>query len=176
MDGGIMYKIQIILTYRDHIIYRFAKWLGVKWTHAAIRYRRSKSDDWMVFETAGFGTVHRTWDGFIKGVTEYVALETKIPLMNEQQLKLISFAWGNVGKFYNFPRLIWLALKILLGGRKPQAMYINSHVCSSFTDACYYHVGMDLVPREDFWVLPDDLYNSDKLKIISYNDKIYPPV
>ena len=158
-------EIQVVVTYRGGLFGRFCRWWGIIWTHAAIRYKYSSDKKWKVFETAGFGTVNRDWEGFIKGVDEYQAFEPKHELSREKQIMLISFAWGNVGKFYNFPRLIWLALKYLFAGRKPQALYIASHVCSSFTDACFHHIEMDLVPdQKDFWVTPDDLAKSPLLK------------
>ena len=161
-----MSKIQIVVTYRGGLFGRFCRWWGVRWTHAAIKYKN------MVFETAGFGTVYRTWDGFIKGVDEYLLLETIKPLSKHQRIMLLSFAWGNVGKFYNFPRLLWIALKHLIAGRKTQALYVNSHVCSSFVDACFWHVGIDLTSAsDDFWVTPDDLVRSPFLKIVSGNRK-----
>ena len=160
-----MNNIQIVVTYRGGLFGRFCRWWGIEWTHAALRY--NTGDSIMVFETAGLGTVHRTWGGFIKGVDEFLLLETAKPLSNNQKIALLSFAWGNVGKFYNFFRLFWIALKHLIAGRKTQALYVNSHVCSSFVDACFHHIDIDLVSRrwDDFWVTPDELVKSPLLKV-----------
>lgn len=155
--------IQVVVTYRDHLFNRFVRWWGIKWTHAAIRYKQG--DKWRVFETAAFGTVERDWEGFLDGVTEYECYETKKKLTKEQELKLISFAWGNVGKMYNFFRLAYVALRYLFQGPKPQSLGVTSHICSSFTDSCFNYVGVNLVESDDIWVTPDDLSESMKLKL-----------
>lgn len=159
-----MNDIQIVVTYRHGLFGQFCRWWGIEWTHAAIRYK-TRRDNIMVFETAGFGTVHRTWESFIKGIDEYMILETKQAITRDQEIMLLSFAWGNVGKFYNFFRLFWIALKHLVAGRKAQVLYVNSHVCSSFVDACFHHIEIDLVSdQKDFWVTPDELVKSPLLK------------
>ena len=147
-------RIQVVVTYRDHLFNRFVRWWGIDWTHAAIRYRLKGK--WRVFETAAFGTVERDWEGFIEDVDEYLTLSTE--LTPRQQTQLISYAWGNVGKMYNIFRLMQIVIKYLIGGRKPQSLNVTSHICSSFTNNCYKHVGIELVPG--IWVTPDDLANS----------------
>lgn len=156
--------IQVVVTYRDHLFNRFVRWWGIKWTHAAIRYKLNGK--WRVFETAAFGTVERDWKGFIKGVDEYQALAPKKKLTKTQELELIAFANGNVGKMYNIFRLIYVALRYLFQGRKPQSLNVTSHICSSFTDSCFNYIGYNLVPSDDVWVTPDDLAKSDKLKLV----------
>ena len=91
--------IQVVVTYRDHFFNRFVRWWGIKWTHAAIRYK--DKGVWRVFETAALGTVERSWEDFLVGVTEYETFTTKKKLTKTQELKLVSYAWGNVGKMYN---------------------------------------------------------------------------
>ena len=150
-------RIQVIVTYRDHFFNRFVRWWGIDWTHAAIRYRAKGK--WRVFETAAFGTIERDWEGFIENVTEYKAFETIKRLTPKQQTQLISYAWGNVGKMYNIFRLVQIVIKYLIGGRKPQT--VTAHICSSFTNSCFNHVGMNLV--SDIWVTPDDLAESKLL-------------
>ena len=152
--------IQVVVTYRDHFFNRFVRWWGIDWTHAAVRYKRG--NEWRVFETAAFGTVERDWEGFLEGVSEYVCFEPKKKLSKLNQEKLISFAWGNVGKMYNFFRLVWVAVRYLLRGRKPQSFNVTAHICSSFTDACFAHVGLDLV-KDVAWATPDDLSKSSEL-------------
>jgi hypothetical protein len=154
--------IQVVVTYRDHFFNRFVRWWGIKWTHAAIRYKvRGK---WRVFETAALGTVERDWESFIKTVDEYETFETIKKLTKTQETKLISFAWGNVGKTYNIFRLMQIDFKYLIGGRKPLAFNVTSHICSSFTDSCYNHININLVPTDDIWVTPDELSKSELLK------------
>ena len=155
-------EIQVVVTYRDHLFNRFVRWWGIDWTHAAIRYRLKGK--WRVFETAAFGTVERDWDGFIEDVDEHLALSPIKKLTKTQEIKLISYAWGNVGKMYNIFRLIQLVFKYLIGGRKPQAFNVTSHICSSFTDSCFKHVGIDLVPTDEIWVTPDELSKSKLLE------------
>lgn len=155
-------KAQVVVTYRDHFFNRFVRWWGIKWTHAAIRYK--DNGKFRVFETAAFGTVERDWEGFIKGVSEYEVYETKKDLTKTQEIKLISFAWGNVGKMYNVFRLVWVAVRYLIRGKKPQAFNVTSHICSSFSDACFNHVGVNLVSSDDMWVTPDDLSKSKLLR------------
>ena len=155
-------KIEVVVTYHHHWFNRFVRWWGIDWTHAAIRYKlRNK---WRVFETAAFGTIEKDWESFIEEVDEYKTFKTKKPLTKTQETKLISFAWGNVGKMYNFFRLAYIAIRYLLAGRNPQSLNVTAHVCSSFTDSCFNHVGVDLVPTEDIWVTPDDLAKSKLLK------------
>lgn len=154
--------IQVVVTYRNTLFNRFVRWWGIKWTHAAIRY--SQEGKWRVFETAAFGTVERDWEGFIKGVDEYQALAPKYGLTKTQKLELLAFAWGNVGKMYNFFRLIYVALRYLFQGRKPLALNVTSHICSSFTDSCFNYIGLNLVPSDDVWVTPDDLAESKLLE------------
>ena len=153
--------IQVVVTYHDHLFNRFVRWWGIDWTHAAVRYK--VKGEWRVFETAAFGTVERDWEGFIEKVDEYKLFETKKKLTKTQETKLVSYAWGNVGKMYNVFVLIKIALKYLFAGRKPQALNVTSHVCSSFTDACYNHIGVDLV-KDVVWATPDDLAQSKLLK------------
>jgi len=157
-------KTQVVVTYRDHLFNRFVRWWGIKWTHAAIRYKQG--GEWRVFETAAFGTVEKDWESFLEGVDEYQVFETIESLSKTDKMKLISFAWGNVGKMYNFFRLIYVALRYLFAGPKPQSLSVTSHICSSFTDSCFKHIGVDLVPTDDIWVTPDDLSESIKLKIV----------
>ena len=154
--------IQVVVTYRDHFFNRFVRWWGIKWTHAAIRYK--VSGKWRVFETAALGTVERDWESFIEDVDEYELYELKVPLSNMSKQKLISYAWGNVGKMYNFFRLMQIVFKYLIGGRKPLALNVTSHICSSFTDSCFNYIGFNLVPTDDIWVTPDDLSKSKLLK------------
>jgi hypothetical protein len=158
-------KAQVVVTYHHHLFNRFVRWWGIRWTHAAIRYRE-KGENWRVFETAAFGTVEKDWTSFIEDVDEYEVYETKKPLKEEEFIKLTSFAWGNVGKMYNYFRLVYIALKYLLAGPKPLNLSVTAHVCSSFTDTCFRFIGRDLVPTEDIWVTPDDLSESDKLKLV----------
>ena len=157
-------KIEVVVTYRDHWFNRLVRWWGINWTHAALRYKTGKK--WRVFETAAFGTIERDWEGFIEGVDEYVTFETEKKLTKTQETKLISFAWGNVGKMYNLFRLAWVAVRYLLQGRKPQSFTVTSHICSSFTDSCFKHVGIDLVEGDDIWVTPDDLSKSKLLAVV----------
>jgi hypothetical protein len=157
-------EIQVVVTYRDHWFNRFVRWWGIDWTHAAVRYKTR--GNWRVFETAAFGTVEKDWEGFIEGVDEYVAFEPIKKLTKTQEIKLISYAWGNVGKMYNFFVLAKIALKYLFGGRKPQSFNVTAHVCSSFTDACFNHVGLDLVKGDTVWATPDDLAESPLLEAV----------
>ena len=106
--------VQVVVTYRDHFFNRFVRWWGIKWTHAAIRYK--KNGKWRVFETAALGTVERDWEGFIKTVDEYETFELKPKLSVMKKEKLISYAWGNVGKMYNVFRLLKIVFKYLVGG------------------------------------------------------------
>lgn len=154
--------IQVVVTYRDHFFNRFVRWWGIKWTHAAIRYK--KSGKWRVFETAAFGTVERDWEGFIKTVDEYETFELKTKLSKMKQEKLISYAWGNVGKMYNVFRLLEIVFKYLIGGRKPLAFNVTSNICSSFTDSCFGHIEFNLVPGDNVWVTPDELSKSELLR------------
>lgn len=158
-------QIQVVVTYRKDFLGILMRWWGLRWSHAALRFREFSRDDWEVYETAAFGTVKTTWAKFIKGVDSYKCYKTTIDLEEMDQEKILSFCEGALGKFYNVPALLWIALEYLIGKRKAQALAIRAYVCSSFVAAVFEHIYIDLVPGfNNIWIVPDDLADSKLLE------------
>jgi hypothetical protein len=156
-------NIRIVVTWSGGIFDRFARWWGVKWTHVALVYT-DEADNLRVFETAFSGTAERDWFEFINGVAEHEFYRAKKPFKQGDQRLMLAYAWGNVGKTYNFFHLIWIAIRYLIQGRKPLAFNVRSHICSSFVESCYNFIGIDLVPGDEVWVTPDDIANSPNVE------------
>lgn len=153
--------VKVIFTWRNDLLGRLARKFGMVWSHVGLLC--GEDPKWIVFEASMTGIRVLNVDEFIPNWDEYktLSLVDEIPLLSKA--KIVSYAFGNVGKPYAFwmlPKLIWKYIKDKFAMR---VMTHPSEVCSSFVDECFNFIGIDLVPGKDRFVLPDDIFLSRKL-------------
>jgi hypothetical protein len=150
------------------ILGRLARRFGLKWSHAALRYVRDESVGARIIESAACGTQERSWEDFIAEADEYKAFQVRDGLSEVAVREVVAYAWGNVGKPYNY----WWALKIAWELVKRRfvigVLSYPAHICSSLVYDCFLYAGVDLIPgREGVLVTPDDLANSPLLEEVT---------
>ena len=162
MSQGDM-QVKIVVTYGG-LLGRLMRKVGQKWNHAFLLLSWGEKPYRLVYES--------DWRGVHAGpllrkhlAEEFEVYELKEPLDAIRTLELIAFAEGNCYKpygYYLLPLFAWRLLKSLL--RKPGFVAFTrpAEVCSSFVQACFEYVGVDLCPGKI--ALPDDLANSPLLK------------
>jgi len=157
-------QVHVVVTY-DGILGRLARWFGLRWSHAALRYVRDVSAGARVIEAEACGVRELSWEEFVAGTEEHQAFRVKGGLPNVTMREIVAYAWGNVGKPYNY----WWLLKIIweLVKRRPLAAPFTypAHVCSSLVYDCFLYAGVNLIPgQEGVLVTPDDLAASPLLE------------
>jgi len=150
-------EIRLVVLYGDSLLKKLMNLVGLKWSHALLRY-----DD-RVIEACSEGIIERSWEEAIEGVIEYKVFKLKEELTELEKAIIVAYAWGNVGKPYNYWWLIKMAWEIVKGKLR-RALKYPAHVCSSLVYDCFLHANIDLLPgQKDVLVTPDDLANSEEL-------------
>jgi uncharacterized protein YycO len=157
-------EVHVVVAYWG-VLGRLARWFGLKWNHAVLRYVRVESESARIIESAAFGVKERSWEDFVAEVEEYQALRVKDGLPEVVMREIVAYAWGNVGKPYNY----WWLLKIVWELVKRRfvvgVLTYPAHVCSSLVYDCFLYAGVNLVPgHEGVLVVPDDLADSPLLE------------
>jgi len=157
-------EVQVVVTYGG-ILGRLARWYGLKWNHAALRYVRDESEGVRVIEAGAWGVVERSWEDFVAEVEEYQVLQVKDGLPEVTVREVVAYAWGNVGKPYNYGWLLKIAWELVKGRLVAGVLTYPAHVCSSLVYDCFLYAGVNLIPgHEGVLVTPDDLANSPLLE------------
>ena len=79
--------------------------------------------------------------------------------------EIVAYAWGNVGKPYNYWWLLKIAWELVKRRFVLAALTYPAHVCSSLVYDSFLYAGENLIPGHgDALVTPDDLANSPLLE------------
>ncbi len=153
-----------VVVIHSGILGRLARWFGLKWSHAALRYVRDEPAEPRVIESEACGVRERSWEDFIAGVDEYRVLRVRDGLPEVTKREIIAYAWGNVGKPYNYGWLFKIGWE-LLRRRRVGVLTYPAHICSSLVYDCFLYAGVNLLPgHQGVLVAPDDLANSPLLE------------
>lgn len=156
-----------VVVIHSGLLGRLARWFGLKWSHAALRYVRDGSAGPRVIESEACGVRERSWEDFIAGVEEYRILRVRDGLPEATMREIIAYAWGNVGKPYNYGWLLQVGWE-LLRRRRVGVLTYPAHICSSLVYDCFLYAGVNLIPgHQGVLVTPDDLANSPLLEEVS---------
>lgn len=157
-------KLHVIAAYGG-VSGRLARWFGLKWNHSVLRYMRGESAEMRIIESGACGVKERSWEDFITGVEEYQAFQVKDGLPEIAMREIVAYAWGNVGKPYNYWWLLKIAWQLAKRRFVVGMLTYPAHICSSLIYDCFLYAGVDLVPGHgDVLVTPDDLANSPLLE------------
>lgn len=157
-------RVEVVVT-RSGLFGKIARWFGLEWSHAALRYEFETPIPFAyIIEAGAFGIKDRRWEDFIEGVDKYQILRVKGGLSPGQAEKILAYATGNIGKPYNYLWLLRIAWSLLCE-ENIGLFHYPAHVCSSLVDDCFAYAGIDLVPSTAcVLVLPDDLASSPLLE------------
>ncbi|MGD9030921.1 MAG: YiiX/YebB-like N1pC/P60 family cysteine hydrolase [Anaerolineae bacterium] len=157
-------ELHIAVTYGEGLLGKLARWYGLMWSHAALRYVREGSNDPRIIESAACGVRERSWWDLVAESTEYKVYRVKEGLPEVTKREIVAYGWGNVGKPYNYWWLVKIAWR-LVTRRLLRVLTYPAHVCSSLVYDCFLYAGVDLIPGQtDVLVTPDDLANSPLLE------------
>jgi len=157
-------EIQVVVTYGG-ILGRLARWFRLKWNHAALRYVRDGGGGARIIESAACGVTERSWEDFIAEFEEYQALQVKDGLPEVTVREIVAYAWGNVGKPYNYWWLLKIAWELVKRRFVAGLLTYPAHVCSSLVYDCFLYADVNLIPgHEGVLVTPDDLAKSPLLE------------
>jgi uncharacterized protein YycO len=157
-------EVHVVVTYNG-LLGRLARWFGLKWSHAALRYVREPSAGVRIIESAACGIRERSWESFISGVKEYQVLRVKDGLSEMTMREIVAYGWGNVGKPYNYWWLLKIAWELVKRRLMAGVFTFPAHVCSSLVYDCFRYAGVNLLPgHEGVLVTPDDLAGSPLLE------------
>jgi len=161
-----MYEVAVVVTYKADFLGRLARsWGLATWTHAALRYIREDTPSARVIESTACAVRERSWDEFVSEFDEYKLLRPKQELSEANKREIIAYAWGNVGKPYNFLWLLQVAWRLIKEQWFVSALTYPAHICSSLVYDAYLYGWTDLVPgQQDILVTPDDLASSPLLE------------
>ncbi|MGD1995193.1 MAG: hypothetical protein PVH62_00315 [Anaerolineae bacterium] len=159
-------EVHVVVTYGG-LLGRLARWFGLTWSHAALRYARDAQASARIIESGACGIKERSWEDFVAGAEEHQALQMKESLPEVTKREIVAYAWGNVGKPYNYWWLIKIAWELVKRRFVVGALTYPAHVCSSLVYDCFLYAGVDLLPgHEDVLVTPDDLASSPLLEAV----------
>jgi hypothetical protein len=157
-------EVHVVVTYGG-IVGRLAQWLGLKWNHAALRYVRDELAGARIIESAACGAKECSWEDFVAEVEEYQAFRFKGGLSEVTMREIVAYAWGNVGKPYNYWWLLKVAWELFKRRFAVGVLTYPAHVCSSLVYDSFLYAGENLIPgQEGVLVTPDDLANSPLLE------------
>lgn len=168
-----MYEVAVVVTYSATFPWKLLRLWGFgTWSHAALRYVREEygrpagrpNPSPRVIESAACGVRERSWDEFVAECDEYRLLRLKQELPEANKREIIAYAWGNVGKPYNFLWLLQVAWRLIREQWFVSALTYPAHICSSLVYDAYSYGRIDLLPGQpDILVTPDDLASSPLL-------------
>lgn len=165
-------EVRVVVTHGGGILGRLARWYGLKWSHAALRYVRGGSAEPRIIESAACGARERSWDDFIAGVKEYQAFRVRGGLPEVTRREIVAYSWGNVGKPYNYWWLLKIAWRLVKGRFVVGVLTYPAHVCSSLVYDSFLYAGVDLIPgQQDVLVTPDELANSPLLEQVEIQSR-----
>jgi hypothetical protein len=153
-------QLQVGLIFTPGPVGRVAHLLGLRFSHAFIRYEAPEG--WRVIDAGFTGIGDRPGTGLEKA-TDYRIMETRDPLDEPTKQRILDYAQGNVGKPYHYIWLLKLAWRLVRQRVGIRMLAYPSHVCTSLIVDCFHHAGIDLVPSEEILVTPDEIAASDKL-------------
>jgi len=157
-------EIYVVVTYGG-ILGRLARWFGLKWTHAALRYVRDGTAGARIIEAAACGIQERSWEDFIADAEEFQIFRAKDSLPEATKREIVAYAWGNVGKPYNYGWLLKIAWELVRRRLVVGILTYPAHICSSLVYDSFLYAGVNLIPgHEGVLVTPDDLANSPLLE------------
>ena len=157
-------EVYVVVTYGG-ILGRLARWAGLKWNHAALRYVRAESEGARIIEAGPFGVQERSWEDFVAGAEEYQAFQVRDGLPEVTVREIVAYAWGNVGKLYNYWWLLKIAWELVKRRFGLRLFTYPAHICSSLVYDCFLYAGVNLIPgQEGVLVTPDDLASSPLLE------------
>jgi len=157
-------EVHVVVTYGG-ILGRLARWFGLRWSHAALRYVRDAPAGARIIESGTCGVRECSWEDFIAGVEEYQVFRVKDGLPEVTMREIVAYAWGNVGKPYNYGWLLRIVWELVKRRFVVGALTYPAHICSSLVYDCFLYAGVNLIPgHEGVLVTPDDLANSPLLE------------
>jgi uncharacterized protein YycO len=157
-------QVWVVVTW-DGILGRLARRFGLTWSHAALRYVRDEPGGARIIEAAACGVRERSWEDFLAEADEYQAFQVKDPLPGATMREIVAYAWGNVGKPYNYGWVIQIAWELIKRRFLIGLLTYPAHICSSLVYACFLYASVNLLPgHEGMLVTPDDLANSPLLE------------
>ncbi len=161
-----MYEVAVVVTYKADFLGKLARSSGLAtWTHAALQYIKENMPSPRVIESVTSGVRERPWHEFVAGCDEYKLLRAKQELPEANKREIIAYAWGSVGKPYNFLWLLRVAWRLIKEQWLVSALTYPAHICSSLVYDAYLYGKTDLVPgQQDILVTPDDLASSPLLE------------
>ena len=163
--------VQVVVIYAG-VFGRLARRLDQEWNHAALRYVRDGRAGARIIESSTWGAVERSWEGFIAGAEEYQVFRVKDGLPEATVHEVVAYAWGNVGKPYNYWWLVKIAWELVKRRFVAAAFTYPAHVCSSLVYDCFRYAGVDLVPgHQGVLVTPDELANSPLLEEVEISQE-----
>lgn len=157
-------EIYVVVTWAG-ILGRLARWFGLTWSHAALRYARDGAPGARVIEAVASGIIERSWEEFVADAEEYQVFRVKDELPEVTKREIVAYAWGNVGKPYNYGWLIKIGWELVKRRFVLGLLIYPAHVCSSLVYDCFRYAGANLLPGHvGVLVTPDDLANSPLLE------------
>ena len=159
-------EVYVVVTYQG-LLGTLARWFGLQWNHAALRYTRDAAAGARIIEAAACGIRELSWEAFIAGTREHRILRSRDDLPELVRREIVAYAWGNVGKPYNYWWLLKIAWALVKRRLLAGVLTYPAHVCSSLVYDSFLYAGVNLIPgHEGVLVTPDDLYNSPLLEIV----------
>jgi uncharacterized protein YycO len=158
-------ELHVAVTWGEGLLGSLARWFGLDWSHAALRYLRNASAEPRIIESAAWGIRERSWWDLVAESEEYKVFRVRDGLPEVTKREIVAYGWGNVGKPYNYWWLVKIGWRLIKERFVVGVLTYPAHVCSSLVYDCFLYSGVDLLPgQEDVLVTPDDLANSPLLE------------
>jgi len=101
----------------------------------------------------------------VHSAEEYKLFQVKGGLPDVTKREIVAYAWGNVGKPYNYGWLLKIAWELIRRRVVAAPFTYPAHICSSLVYDCFRYAGVDLIPgHEGALLTPDDLAGSPLLE------------
>jgi hypothetical protein len=159
-------QLQIVATQDDDLLGRLAVWLGMTWTHVALRYKKDMPDSsWRVIEATRRGIIDSSWEEFIADKIEHELFEVRDGLPEVTKREIVAYGRGNVGKRYAYWWLARIGWRLLRRRFPLGVLTYPSHICSSLVHNCFLNGGIDLLlGQADVLPTPDQVVSSPLLR------------